>query len=275
VFLCKEELLPIMSQPTGKIKIGLALSGAVVRGFVHIGVLQALEEENIRPDMIGGSSAGSIIAYLSAAGLSSQQILDLSQQISWLRMIRPIFSRTGFVSFEPIEKLLIRFVGDLHFEDLAIPLVVSTTDLATGEPVLFSQGAIAPAVHASCAVPGFARPVSHGGYHSLIDGGVSNNTPSDSVRALGADFVIAVDAFAPHRRRFGGPIRVGLNAIEIMVRNSNRGPKQADCLIAPDLSDVSFYRFGQKQRMIDIGRRETEKHLDEIKQGLSQGSTID
>ena len=245
-------------------KIGIAFSGAVVRGFVHIGVLQALEEANIRPTYWGGASAGSIIAYLAAAGLNAEQILTTSKQISWFRMIRPILSRMGIVSFQPLEKLLVQQLGDLHFEDLANRLVVSTTDLESGEPVLFKKGPIAPAVHASCAVPGVAQPVSHAGHQALIDGGVTNNTPSGSVRELGADYVIGVDVFAPHRRRFGGPVRVGLNAMEIMVRNSNRGPQQADCLISPDLSDVSFYRFGQKQRMIDIGRRETEKHLDEI-----------
>ncbi|MFK7803947.1 MAG: patatin-like phospholipase family protein [Anaerolineae bacterium] len=255
--------------PTGKKKIGIAFSGAVVRGFVHVGVLQALEEENIRPDIFGGSSAGSIIAYLAAAGLTSQQILNTSHKISWLRMVRPILSKLGIVSFQPLEQLLIKQVGDLYFEDLAAPLVVSTTDLDTGEPVLFSSGPVAPAVHASCAVPGLVKPVSHAGHELLIDGGVSNNTPSHSVRSLGADYVIGVDVFSPHRRRFGGPIGVGLNAMEIMVRNSNRGPLGADCLIAPDLSDVSFYRFRQKQRMIDIGRREAEKHIDEIKREMT------
>ena len=254
-----------MSEKTPSKKIGIAFSGAVVRGFVHIGVLQALEEAGIRPTFWGGSSAGSLIAYLAAAGLSSRQILEVSGRLSWFRMFRPILSRLGIVSFEPLERLLVKQLGKLHFEDLAAPLVVSTTDLDSGNPVLFSEGPVAPAVHASCAVPGLVRPVSHAGHELLIDGGVSNNTPSGSVRALGADYVIGVDVFAPHRRRFGGPIGVGLNAMEIMVRNSNRGPLGADCLIAPDLSDISFYRFGQKQRMIDIGRREAEKHIDQIK----------
>lgn len=257
-----------MSDQIESKKIGIAFSGAVVRGFVHIGVLQALEEANIQPTFWGGASAGSIVAYLAAAGLNAEQILATSRQISWFRMVRPIFSRLGIVSFKPLEQLLVQQLGDLYFEDLSVPLVVSTTDLDSGRPVLFSAGPIAPAVHASCAVPGLVRPVSHAGHELLIDGGVSNNTPSESVRSLGADYVIGVDVFAPHRRRFGGPIGVGLNAMEIMVRNSNRGPSGADCLIAPDLSDVSFYRFRQKQRMIDIGRREAEKHIDQIMQAV-------
>ena len=250
-------------------KIGLALSGAAVRGFVHIGILQAFEEEGIKPDFLGGSSAGALIAYLYAAGLSTAQMLEISTKISWFSMVRPIFSSKGLVSFQPLEKLLIDMLGNLHFEDLTTPLIVSATDLEKGKPVLFSQGPVAPAIHASCAIPGLVRPVSYDGYAKLVDGGVTNNTPSEAVRSLGADYVIAADVFEPHRRRFAGPLGVGINAVEIMVRNSNQGPSAADCLIAPDLHDVSFNRFGQKQRMIDLGQKEAEKHIETIQSILS------
>ena len=84
-------------------KIGIALSGAAVRGFVHLGVLQTLEEEGIKPDYLGGASAGALIAYLSAAGLSSAQILMLAKKISWFTMFRPILSSLGLITFQPIE----------------------------------------------------------------------------------------------------------------------------------------------------------------------------
>ncbi|MEM8859715.1 MAG: patatin-like phospholipase family protein [Chloroflexota bacterium] len=244
--------------------VGLALSGAAVRGFVHIGVMQALEDADITINYVGGSSAGAIIAYLKAAGLCVKDLLDISSQIGWARMVRPAFSDMGVFSFKPLEKFLIQLLGDLHYEDLSTPLVVSTTNLDTGTAVLFNSGRIAPTVHASCAIPGMIKPVNYAGYSHLVDGGVANNTPSNAVKAIGADYVIGVDAFTPHKRRFAGPLGVGINAIEIMVRNSNQGPLASDCLIAPDLSHISFGRFGQKQAMIDIGRREAEKHLDQI-----------
>ncbi len=258
-----------MTQATEQTKtLGIALSGAAVRGFVHLGVFQALEEEGIHPQFLGGSSAGALIGYLFAAGLNSQNILGATKGISWLRMARPILSRKGIISFKPMEQFLERFLGQLHFQDLATPLVISASDLDSGKPVILTEGAVAPAVHASCAIPGLVRPVAHAGYQNLADGGVTNNTPSAAVKQLGADYVVGVDAFAPKRRRFAGPIGVGLNAVEIMVRNSNLGTKDSDCLIAPDLSDISFGRFGQKQKMLDIGRREAEKHIDTIKEAL-------
>lgn len=256
--------------PTQSKSLGIALSGAAVRGFVHLGILQSLEEEGIKPNFLGGSSAGSLIAYLYSAGLTTAQILKLAKNISWFSMIRPIFSSLGFISFKPIEQLLTSHLGNLHFEDLATPLIVSASDLDTGKPVLFNSGPVAPAVHASCAIPGLVRPVKFGGYKQLVDGGVTNNTPSEAVRSIGAEYVVAVDVFAPHKRKFAGPIGVGINAVEIMVRNSNLGTDNVDCLIAPDLSDVSFNRFSQKQRMIDIGRKEAEKHIDTIKAGISR-----
>lgn len=248
-----------------KTKIGIALSGAAVRGFVHLGILQTLDEEGIRPDFLGGSSAGSLVGYLIAAGLTTRQILKLTQRISWRSFIRPVFSSMGIFSFKPLEKYLVQNLGNLYFSDLTTPFVVSATNLETGAPVLFKDGPVAPAVHASCAIPGVARPVRHGGYDQLVDGGVTNNTPTEAVRSLGADYVIGIDVFAPHKRRYAGPLGVGINAVEIMVRNSNKGPAMADCLIAPDLRNVSFNRFSQRQKMIDIGRREAEKHIDHIK----------
>ncbi|MEM9775117.1 MAG: patatin-like phospholipase family protein [Chloroflexota bacterium] len=244
--------------------VGLALSGAAVRGFVHIGVMQALEEADIQISYVGGSSAGAIVAYLKAAGLCVKDLLEISTKIGWTRMVRPVISQMGFLSFKPLENFLVDLLGNLHFEDLATPLIISTTNLDTGLAVLFNSGPIAPIVHASCAIPGMIRPVNYAGYPHLVDGGVANNTPSNAVKLIGADYVIGVDAFAPHIRRFAGPFGIGINAVEIMVRNSNQGPHGSDCLIAPDLSHISFGRFGQKQAMIDIGRREAEKHLGQI-----------
>lgn len=251
-------------------KVGLALSGAAVRGFVHIGVMQTLEEADIEIDYVGGSSAGAIIAYLKAAGLCVKDLLEISTKIGWVKMVRPVASRMGVLSFKPLENFLVHLLGDLHFEDLSTPLVISTTNLDTGMAVLFDSGPIAPTVHASCAIPGMIRPVNHAGYSNLVDGGVANNTPASAVKSIGANYVIGVDAFAPHKRRFAGPLGIGINAIEIMVRNSNQGPRTSDCLIAPDLSHISFGRFDQKQKMIDIGRREAEKHIDQIKAFIEQ-----
>ena len=245
--------------------IGLALSGGIVRGFVHLGVLQVLEEEGIEITHIGGASVGSLIGYCFAAGMSLEQIDSFSQKMSWWRMARPAFPPwEGFISFQKMEDWLIDMLGDLHFTDLARPFVVSTTDLETGRPLLIKEGAVAPAVRASCSVPGLVEP-AHLNDHLLCDGGISKNTPAQAVRELGADYVIGVDVFYPTLRTKLGPFGPGLAAIEIMVQQSGQGVDEADCLITPELENVTWINFKKRPDLIAHGREAARAKLSELK----------
>lgn len=253
-------------------KIGLALSGAVMRGPVHIGVLKMLATAKIPVDVVAGASAGSIVGALFCAGLSADDLARIAPSIGWRAIARPVFPRRGFLSFARLESWLINLMGgDLHFADLQLPFAVSATDLERGEAATFTTGRVAPAVHGSSAVPGIVAPVEHAGY-LLGDGGVSYNLPVAAARALGADVVIGVDLFVPTIRRPWGPLRFGFAAIETMVRRSGGGVDQADVLISPpELAGMSYIRTGAKQaeRLIAIGEIAARRALPQIEAVLA------
>lgn len=248
-------------------KIGLALSGAVMRGPVHVGVLRTLEAAGIVPDVVAGASAGALVGALYCAGLPVDALAEAAATTRWREIARPAFPpRCGFVSFSRLELWLQKYIGNPSFAELARPFAVSATDLERGAPIIFTAGKVIPAVHGSSAVPGFVVPVEHHGY-ILGDGGVSNNLPVAAARMLGADIVIAVDLFVPTIHRPLGPFRFGLAAIETMVRRSGGGIDSADVLISPpELAGESYIRTGAKQvaRLIALGENVARAAIPEI-----------
>ena len=246
-----------MATENGRHRIGLALGGGVVRGFIHLGALETIEALHIPIDYVAGSSAGAIMGAFYCAGMDLQLVRQLAQQISWTNMVKLSLSRDGFFSLERLEAWLREQLGDIYFEDLAIPFTIIATDMDTGEAIALNQGPVAPAVCASCAVPGFFKLVELEGYR-LGDGGVSNNLPIDVVRAMGADTVIGVDPFRPTAKWHLGPIGRSLTAIEILVENAGGSPKQADYLISPELTNISYLSFAQREALINLGRKTAE-----------------
>ncbi len=248
-------------------KVGLALSGGVVRGFAHVGVLAVLDRENVPVDMVTGASVGSIIGAAYATGMKLPHIVDMAEQMQWQRIARPTFSEDGLLSFEKLEEWLVRVFGRLHFEDLAIPFAAVATDLETGEPVVLDSGPLAPAIRASCSVPGVVTPARING-RILCDGGISDNLPIDVVRRMGAEYIIGVDVFR-HAPKWPllGPLGRGLAAVEIMVERSG-GLEGADVLIVPELSGKTYMRFDKRKELIALGQEAAEAHLPTIRADL-------
>ena len=260
-----------MSDPTPGVyrkRIGLALSGGVTRGPAHLGVLSVLKREGIPIDCVAGVSAGAIAGALYCAGVDPEQAQATLQDFAWRKLARPVWPARGWVSFEKLERWLIKTIGDISFDELLCPLAVVATDLVTGEPVIVRAGKVAPAVHASCAVPGFAVPVELGG-RGLGDGGSSENLPARAARALGADYVIGVDLFPPRRKLGQGPVGLGLAALENLVRRSSGGLDAVDCLIVPDVAEMSYLRFGQAMELVALGARATEAQLPRLRAALA------
>lgn len=244
-------------------RIGLALSGGVTRGPAHLGVLSVLKREGVPIDCVAGVSAGAIAGALYCAGVDPGQAQATLQDFSWRKLARPVWPVRGWVSFEKLERWLIKMIGDIRFDELLCPLAVVATDLVTGEPVTVRAGKVARAVHASCAVPGFAVPVELSG-RMLGDGGSSENLPARAARALGADYVIGVDLFPPRRKLGQGPWGLGRAALENLVRRSSGGLEAADCLIVPDIAELSYLRFGRALDLVALGARATEVQLPRI-----------
>ncbi len=257
-------------------KIGLALGGGAVRGFAHIGVLQVLEGANIPIDMVSGTSVGSVIGAFYCAGVPLKMVEELAVDTRWWNFGWPTLSRDGLVSFAALEKWIEFQLGPLHFEDLATPFAVTATDMLTGETVVFNSGPLAPAVRASCSVPGLVTPAHYEG-RILCDGAISDNVPGDILYEQGADFVIGVDVFRSTYKRplHLGPVGRGLTAVEIMVRKSGNGLKNVDCLISPELAGATYIRFSKRQEMIELGRRATVPHLDCIEAQIKNAKTYE
>lgn len=256
--------------PSNHPKIGLALSGAVMRGAAHVGALMALEAANIPIAFVAGASAGSLVGAMLCAGFSAAEMVEISNTMHWRNFARPVLSSKGFLSFAPLERWFVNLIGDIDFADLSLPFAVSATNLSLGEAQIFEQGKLSDKVHASCAVPGFAVPVEIDG-HFFCDGGVSNNLPVTALRDMGADYVIGVDLFVPTIRRKLGPFGFGLAAIETMVRRSGGGIDTADCVVSPpELAGVSYLRTGKKQNamLINLGRRAMAAKIPKIQSAL-------
>jgi NTE family protein len=256
------------SYRNSRLRVGVALGGGVVRGFAHVGVLSVLEAADIPIDFVSGTSVGSIIGAFYCAGMKLVDVDDMAARINWLALSRPVLARKGLVSFDRLERWLIQELGDLHFEDLAIPFAVSVTDMEAGENVILDSGPLAPAVRASCSVPGFVTPVRLGG-RLLADGGVSNNVPVNILREMGADYVIGVDIFQHYSSRSWGPLGPGLTALEIMIRHAGGSIEAADCVITPELSGQTYFRFGKRLGLIELGQKAAVAQLPCIQEALA------
>src|ERR1700754_1937451 len=157
-------------------KIGLALSGGGARGIAHIGVIKALEELNIKPDVISGTSAGSIVGVLYASGMRPNEIFDVVSHLSIFKSVKIAWAWSGLLKMEGLQALLTKHIPDNTFESLKIPLTVAATEIRLGEIRYFSSGELGPAVIASCSIPGIFDPVHFDG-HLYVDGGLLDNLP--------------------------------------------------------------------------------------------------
>lgn len=250
-------------------KVGLALGGGVVRGMAHIGVLSVLEEAGIPIDYVAGTSAGSLVGAIYCAGYSTTQIKENAMRLRWWHLLRPVWPRQGFFSFDLMERWLVRTLGDLTFSDLKIPFAAVATDLERAAPVWLRQGRLAPAVRASCSVPGIFTPVRLDGL-VLGDGSLADTVPVDVLRLMGAQYVIGVDIFIASIRRGWGAFGMGVNALEILVERAGGGIDRADCLIAPALRGESYLRFSQRERIYRLGEQAAREKLPAILRDLGR-----
>ena len=246
-------------------RVGLALGGGAARGFAHVGVLRVLEREGIPVDFVAGTSVGSVIGVARAAGFDGNDLQQMALEFKWRNVGRPVWPRDGFFSFEPMESYLTSILGDLSFDELKIPYAAVATDLETGEQVVLREGKVAPAVRASCSVPGLVVPVELEG-RSLVDGGIVNNLPISVVRELGAEIVIAVGLSSPPGGRPKGPLGIGTAALEFLLVNAGDDPSTANVHIPiPVWGVLSLVSTGKRHRFMALGRQAAEQALPAIK----------
>jgi NTE family protein len=252
-------------------KIALALGGGAARGFAHIGVIKALEAQGIRPDIVTGTSAGSVIGALYAAGLSGFQMQKLAMEVEESAFTDWSLPDRGLIRGEALQDFVNKAVQNRPLEKLARPFGVVATDLASGERVVFRTGNTGMAVRASSAVPGVFKPITiHG--KEYVDGGLTSPVPVQAARAMGADFVIAVEiGDKPEWGKTGSTLEVLLQTVTIMGNAISRHElKEADLVIRPNTAKVNATDFEGRHLAILEGEKATAAQLAELRQKLAR-----
>jgi len=181
-----------------ELRLGLALGGGAARGFAHIGVIQVLEEAGLRPQLVVGTSAGSLVAALYASGKSPTELrraADTMNEAEISDWVIPLINR-GAIKGEALARYVNQQVGQRPIDKLPMPLGIVATDLHSGQGMLFQRGDMATAVRAASAVPSLFEPVRIGG-RDYVDGGLVSPVPVRYARQMGADLVLAVDISSP------------------------------------------------------------------------------
>src|SRR5262245_3467471 len=279
-------------EPPPRPKIGLALGGGGARGIAHIGVVLALEELHIKPDYIAGTSMGSIVAGLYACGYTPDEMEKLIESIKWETLFQDSPERPdqGFRQKEddfdhliPLEFGLNFKKGGIvlppgliagsklgfvlqnatlpcaavgNFDELRIPFRAVATDIQTGAPFIMSKGNLARTIRASMAIPAIFTPVEIDG-HLLVDGGEAQNLPVQTVQAMGADIVIAVNVGSSGAAEAAKPTNVGAmigRLIDLpLQQNTLASAKLANVVITPDLDGYTSADFTKGAQMIPLG----------------------
>ncbi len=272
------------------VRIGLALGGGAARGMAHLGVLRVLEENGICVDMIAGTSAGAMTGILYASGMNpvySTECFVKELTPPWFFRKIPNGSHWYLLymyrrcQFDP---LLRKYLKDSRLEQLPIPVHSVTVDLISGQPIVRQEGDSVHAVLESINVPVLSKPINRDG-RALVDGGIINNVPANTLVAKGCNFVIAVSVTAKIKQEFAknGPDTLtakmkSASVLETIMRtyvvqnvNMNSvGVQPADFVIQPDVRDFDVTEFSRADEMSTIGAQTTRESLPKLKQLLSR-----
>jgi NTE family protein len=265
-----EQPAPVPAPPPRPPRIGLALGGGAARGFAHIGVIQVLEEQGIRPDLVVGTSAGSLVAAMYASGKSGVEMGSLAQTMDESALTDWSFPGRGLIRGEALARYARSQAGGLAIEQMKLPLGIVATDLADGQPILFQRGDVGTAVRASSAVPAVFQPVRIGA-RAYVDGGLVSPVPVRFARQMGAEMVIAVDISSPpDGNATGDAMHMLLQTFAIMGRSINRLElKDADVVMRPTLLGVSSADFTARLKAIQAGRDAALAVLPALRQRLA------
>ncbi len=246
-------------------KIGLVLSGGGARGFAHLGLMQALNEEGIYPDVISGTSAGALVGVLYADGYTPKEILKIMNSGSRLDFMRPAMPREGLLQLNGIQKILKAHLNARTFKELKIPMFVSATDLNNGKAVYFSQGSLLDPVIASASIPVLFQPVKINDI-SYVDGGVLDNLPvrpiEDKCKILIGSFVNPVG----YVEKISGLINIAERTFMLsMSKEVTEKIKKFDLFVAPlELRNYKILDPEKARELFLVGYKATKEKLKTV-----------
>jgi len=244
--------------------IGVALSGGGARGIAHLGVLKALNEAGVKPDIISGTSAGALVGALYCAGNSPDECLKIIQKTNVLSVFRPSFSWKGLLSIDKLATALINYLPQT-FAELKKPLIIAATEINKGETEYFTEGDLVPAILASSCIPVIFKPYVING-HNYVDGGILNNLPTEELKHR-VETLIGVSC-NPY-----GLVEKLENARHLMERsallaiNGNTMKSRALCDVfiePPGLVKFSGFKLSQAQQIFDEGYEFTVQNMSKF-----------
>src|SRR2546425_5831057 len=274
--------------PRVRPKIGVALEGGGALGLAHIGVLKWFEEHHIPVDYVAGTSMGGLVGGFYATGMNPEEMKALIEGLDWRKILgdRPLYEDLSFRRKEDqraypnslifglrrglsvpaglnaghqiglvIDRVALPYYGLPTFDELPVPFRCVATDLVSGKPYVFKDGSLAVALRATISIPGAFSPV-HDGQTVFVDGGLLNNLPTDVVREMGAEIVIAVHLESASVK--AEDIRSLFNVLEHSVRvvleeNELRSMAQADAVVSVHLAEYNARDYGKREAIMQKG----------------------
>jgi NTE family protein len=253
-------------------RIGIALGGGAAKGFAHIGVIKVLEGQGLTPEVVSGTSAGSVVGALYASGLNGFALQEQSFALDESQVRDLTMGSGGLVKGEKLQDYVNQLVGNRPIEKLTKPFAAVATELDTGERVVFRRGNTGQAVRASCSIPGVFQPAAIVSKR-YVDGGVVSPVPVDAARELGADIVIAVDISS--KAAYGKPTGNMLSILNqtIVIMGQKLGEQElnrADVVIRPRVGKIGAADFEQKNTAILEGEKAAQAALPAIRDAISR-----
>jgi NTE family protein len=242
--------------------LGIALSGGSARGFAHIGVLKALEEHGIEPEIIAGTSMGALVGVLYAAGLKPDEIKDIVSQGPIIKMVRPAWLKMGLFKVTELRKILEKHIEKDDFSVLKKPFCLVVSNINKGEKEVIREGALFDYVLASCAVPVIFAPqiINNTTY---IDGGLYENLPSSAVRDHCKTLLGVHVNYLTYQESFHNIKEIAERSFSLNIqKNVKPSMKLCDHLIdPPKMSQFSLWDFDKADEIIETGYDYTIKML--------------
>lgn len=260
-----------LQAPAQTAQVALVLGGGGLRGFAHVGVLLALEEAGIRPDLVVGSSAGAVVGAAYASGLPPAELLAAARALRVASLIDFNPGGGGFMRGKRIAAWVDELVAHKPIEQLTVRYAAVATDLQRSEPVLLQRGSVGTAARASSAVPGVTAPLTLADGTQLVDDGLSSLVPVRAARALGAKRVIAVDIYCHSPRAEGrGALAIAGRALQGQnCRLAAPELAEADVLIAPVVRVASLSNRDEQEAAVQAGYAATQSALARIRAMLA------
>ena len=254
--------------------VALVLGGGGCRGYGHIGVIRVLQKYDLRPDLVVGSSAGSLVGALYAAGLGADRLEQLGNRLTPNLLRDWIFPKLGIFGGDAIRRFVAATVGERTIESLPTRFAAVATDLRTGEQKVFDRGDLGLAVQASSSAPGLIEPVRING-GNYVDGNISAPVPVGAARRLGARRVLAVDVtFPPEQADLSDPFDALYQAFSILTRRLALEDRAgADLLIEPDIPEHHDMSAGTLKALVEAGERSALAALPKLRTLFARAAT--